>query len=110
MEFILSDKIPKRRRFLINYNDLITQPAKVLNGLLEWLPLLGEMSLNTQEIPPKLSGKQRHGIHGSSLYDYVFSDECKFTRKNETTVNTKAMNVWRDFVRQQDQFQLDAHF
>lgn len=109
LKFILSDEVPKHRRFLINYDDLITQPVKVMRGLFEWLPLLGELSLNTQEIPSRSGRRRLGGLHGGSLYEYVFSDHCTFTRIDENTVDTAKMSVWRDFLRQQqNQFQLDV--
>ena len=99
--------VPAERRFMINYDDLVTRPGTVLRSLLDWLPLLSSLSINSNEFKPKRKNKvsRREGTNGTRrlrgakdggrLRLYVESDECRLAlRSDSNTTPSGEIVLW----------------
>ena len=92
--------IPEDRRFFVNYDDLITRPGKVLQGLLAWFPLLSSLRIDSSELRSNkkrgrkyvkkklasnhLSARRLMGVkEGGSLKAFIYSDKCKLMMRSD---------------------------
>jgi len=100
--------VPSSKRFLINYDDLISRPCAVVKALLNFFPTLYSLSLNEEALTSEKeddvdsdSDNRRvlKGAHGT-LATFIPSDECKISLTDETKVDPAAMKVWRKFEQQ----------
>mmetsp|Transcript_25313 Transcript_25313/g.55298 ORF Transcript_25313/g.55298 Transcript_25313/m.55298 type:complete len:405 (-) Transcript_25313:30-1244(-) len=116
------DYVPAERRFMINYDDLVTRPGAVVRSLLDWLPLLSSLSINSNELKPKQPNllrqwqgtikpkrpnelRRREGTNatrrlqgakdGGRLRSYVESDKCRLAlRSDSNTTPAGEIVLW----------------
>lgn len=99
------DAVPEDRRFLINYDDLVTRPGEVLRDLLKWYPLLQSLVIDSHELrPSELSAeigqrRLRGAKKGGSLLSYIHSDKCLLSlRKNSASTPSDEIELWNDIL------------
>ena len=94
--------VPEEKRFLINYDDLVTRPGVVLRDLLSWFPLLTSLTIDSDELRPKKmnleAGKRKlrgAHAHGGSLLSYIQSDKCVLSlHQNSTSTPSDEIELW----------------
>jgi hypothetical protein len=97
------DSVPEEKRFLINYDDLVTRPGEVLRDLLKWFPLLKSLSLDIDRhelIPSKMNPdvrqrKLRGAAEGGSLLSYIQTDKCLlYLRQDSASTPSDEIGLW----------------
>mmetsp|Transcript_8362 Transcript_8362/g.9588 ORF Transcript_8362/g.9588 Transcript_8362/m.9588 type:complete len:424 (+) Transcript_8362:320-1591(+) len=95
--------IPKEKRFLINYDDLITRPARVIEALLGWLPELRSLSLEQQTLngdhSSEVHERSLKGAHGT-LSSYILSKKCSLSLLKKTEVSNQMLQIWAAFEKE----------
>ena len=100
--------IPEKKRFLINYDDLVTRPGTVLRSLLNWLPALSSLSTKSNEMKSKRKKRSRDNVtqpyrvrmlrgakDGGRLQMYIESDECRLAlRPDYNTTRPNEIKLW----------------
>lgn len=98
------DAVPENKRFLINYDDLVTRPGEVLRDLLKWFPLLKSLAIDSHELRPSElnveigQGRRLRGAKkGGSLISYIHSDECFLSlRKDSASTPSDEIELWNE--------------
>jgi hypothetical protein len=93
--------VPEEKRFLINYDDLVTRPEVVLRDLLSWFPQLTTLTIDGDELRPRKmnleAGKRklRGASNGGSLLSYIQSDKCVLSlHQNSTSTPSDELELW----------------
>ena len=98
--------VPEEKRFLINYDDLVTRPGVVLRDLLSWFPQLTSLAIDGDELRPREMNlhveagqrKLRGASNGGSLLSYIQSDNCVLSlHQNSTSTPSDELELWDAF-------------
>jgi len=77
----------------IDYDDLLMNTAMVMNKILDFIPELAELNINSYNLNEKTTraaalGKIKHGgLHSHSLLDYIQSERCVLKSSGRKYVN-----------------------
>lgn len=97
------DAVPEDKRFLINYDDLVTRPGEVLRDMLKWFPLLDSLAIDSHELRPSETNveigqrKLRGAKKGGSLLSYIHSDKCLLSlRQDSASTPSDEIELWNE--------------
>lgn len=97
--------VPEEKRFLINYDDLVTRPGVVFRNLLSWFPLLTSLTIDSHELRPSKMNveagqrKLRGASNGGSLLSYIQSDKCVLSlRQNSASTPSDEIELWDENI------------